>query len=262
LLFLGERRRAALTGRVAASARRWRQAWSPQSAETFDVTCESPQPTIVPVAGATTSAWELCAGGEPVAVLLLPHATFAWCVHENGDSPLDGAAAVAPGSLAGELEREVARELLIEACGAGKRDVDEVRPLALDELGAWARAARAWKLQVKSPASRGFTLLISSARLDSLAPARTVSGSQPLAARREAVGDNTVTLRAIVGETHLPVGDLAGLALDDVLVLDQPLAEPVTIVCGQSATSVAAGNLGRAGARRAIKITGAAAPRN
>ncbi len=57
----------------------------------------------------------------------------------------------------------------------------------------------------------------------------------------------------------MPVGELADLALDDVLVLDQPLNEPIAVVCGKSAAPVVAGNLGRAGARRAIKITGAKA---
>ena len=60
----------------------------------------------------------------------------------------------------------------------------------------------------------------------------------------------------------MSVTELADLALDDVLVLDQHLAEPVTLVAPQSGVAVAAGNLGRAGARRAIKVAGLPAQRN
>ena len=78
----------------------------------------------------------------------------------------------------------------------------------------------------------------------------------------DAIGENTVTLRAEVGETSLSLTELSELALDDVLVLDQHLAEPVTLVSGESGVPVAAGNLGRAGPRRAVKVAGLPAQRN
>jgi flagellar motor switch protein FliM len=86
--------------------------------------------------------------------------------------------------------------------------------------------------------------------------------SQKLAALRDAIGENTLTLRAEVGETQLSLTELSDLALDDVLVLDQHLAEPVTLVSPTSGAAVAAGNLGRAGARRAVKVAGLPAQRN
>jgi flagellar motor switch/type III secretory pathway protein FliN len=261
LLFLGERRRAALLERIGAAARRWRQLWAPQAADTFEAGCDAPEAGgfTVPVASVATSAWQFEVAGERIAVLLLPHATFAWSVHEAGSVPLDGATSVAPNSLGERLELEVARSLLQEVCGTEKREVANVSRASLDALAEWSRTARAWTVPVKSAGGRGFTLLVSAARLEALAPARAVTGSETLAARREAVGENTITLRALIGETRMPVGELADLALDDVLVLDQPLSEPIAVVCGKSAAPVVAGNLGRAGARRAIKITAAKA---
>lgn len=261
LLFLGDRRRAALLERIGASARRWRQAWAPQAADLFEAGCEAPAAGgfTAPVASVATSAWQFEVAGERVAVLLLPHATFAWSVHEAGSVPLDGATSVTPDSLGERLELEVARSLLQEVCGLDKREVANVSRASLDALGEWSRAARAWTVPVKSAGGRGFTLLVSAARIEALAPARAVTGAGTLAARREAVGENTITLRALIGETRMPVGELADLALDDVLVLDQPLSDPISVVCGKSAAAVVAGNLGRAGARRAIKITGAKA---
>lgn len=261
LLFLGDRRRTALQDRIAAAARRWRQAWAPQTADTFEATCEPPGAAgfSAPVAAVAIGGWELTIGGERVAVLLLPHVTFAWCVHEAGGAPLDGAAAVSAGSLGEKLEHEVARSVLLETCGSDRREVGSVERASLAELGEWTRAARAWTVNVRSATGRSFTLLVAAARIELLAPVRAALSSQ-LARRSEAVGENTVMLRALVGETRVPVGELAGLAVDDVLVLDQSLGEQVALVCGEGSLPVVAGNLGRAGARRAIKI--ANAPRN
>jgi hypothetical protein len=256
LLFLGDRRREAVLKKVSAAARRWRQAWAAQAGEEFEAGCEPPSAAgfTLPVASVATSAWQLELGGEQIAVLLLPHATFAWVLHEGGAAPPESAAAVAEGSLGEKLEQEVARSFLLEACGVDAREVAAVRRVVPGDLSEWSRAARAWKWQLRSAAGRSLTLLMSSARLEMLAPARAVAGIHPLAARREAVGQNTVTLRALLGETRLPVRELAELALDDVLVLDQPLGEPVSMVCAEGSTAVVAGSLGRAGARRAIKI--------
>lgn len=261
LLFLGERRRRALVERFAAAARRWRKAWT-LSDEGFEVTCEPvTESGQAPVGAAATSAWQYEVADERVAVLLLPHGTFAWAVHEAGAQPLDGGASHPAESLAEDLEREVARSLLVEALGTDAREVANVSRLPADELPEWGKTARAWKLHARSSAGRTFTLLVSSARVDALAPARAVALTTALQSRRDAVGENTVGLRVVLGETAVPVGELAELSVDDVLVLDQSLTEPVSLVCGTSGAPVGAGNLGRAGAHRAIKITGAAAPR-
>jgi flagellar motor switch/type III secretory pathway protein FliN len=263
LLFLGERRRTALESRTATALGRWRQAWAPGAGDSFETSSESPGAGGFKelVASVATSGWELCVGGERVAVLLLPHSTFAWCVHNGGGQPLDGAMPVAADSIGEQLESEVARSLLTEACTVDKREVANVARVASSDLAEWSRTARAWKLQARAAAGRSLTLLVAASRIEVLLPARA-PGMQPLQSAREAIGENTLSLRAVVGETRIPVGELAELAIDDVLVLDQVLTDPVTVICGKSQTSVVAGNLGRAGARRAIKITGALTPRN
>jgi hypothetical protein len=264
LLFLGDKRRRAVTARIEAGGRRWRQHWVPGSDDTFEVTCEPPASGgfTEQVASAATSAWALETGDERAAVLLLPHSTFAWVVHEGaGAQPMD-AAAVPADSLVERLELEVAQSLLSELCVPVSQEPVRVARLPADALNDWSRAARAWTLQARSATGRGFTLLVSAARLEMLAPARAVSNSKKLAPLRDAIGENTVTLRAEVGETALSLTELSDLALDDVLVLDQHLAEPVTLVSPVSGAAIAAGNLGRAGARRAVKVAGLPAQRN
>lgn len=265
LLFLGDTRRSAIAARVAAAARRWRQHWVPGAGETFESTCDAPQAGgfAAPVAAVATSCWALDVAGERVAVLLLPHGTFAWCVLEAGAASLDLGGAFAMDSLAETLEHEVARSLLTETCLRDAREAANVTRLPASELPDWSRAARAWTLALKTAGcGRGCTLLVAAARLEVLAPARALPRGATLGTRRDSVGENVVTLRAVVGEASMSVTELAELALDDVLVLDQHLAEPVTMIAPDSGAAVVAGNLGRAGARRAIKVAGIPGQKN
>ena len=269
LLFLGDKRRRAVTARIETASRRWRQSWSPGSDDAFEATCEPTAPGgfTEHVASAATSCWSLDTGDERAAVLLLPHSTFAWAVHDGaGSQPVNLAATpamdAAADSIVGKLELEVARSLLTELCVPVTQEPVRVDRLAADAIADFRNAARAWTLQVKSSHGRGFTLLVSAARLEMLAPVRGLPTAQRLTALREAIGENTLTLRAEVGETQLSLTELSELALDDVLVLDQHLAEPVTLVSPQSGAAVAAGNLGRAGPRRAVKVAGLPAQRN
>lgn len=259
LLFLGDRRRAALTARTSAAARRWRQHWMPGSGDVFESECEAPHAGgfAAPVAAVATSCWALQVAGDRIAVLLLPHGTFAWCVTESGAAVLDLGGAFAVDSLAEKLEHEVARTLLAETCLRDAREVASVTRMATDELADWSRAARAWTLTLQTTGcARGCTLLVAALRLEQLAPARAPARGDGLGARRDAVGENVVALRAVVGEVSMSVSELAELALDDVLVLEQRLTEPVTLMSPVNGAAVAAGNLGRSGARRAIKVAG------
>jgi hypothetical protein len=259
LLFLGDRRRAAITTRTATAARRWRQHWLTAANDSFAVECEAPRATgpASPIAAVATGCWALDVAGERVATLLLPHGTFAWCVLEAGAAALDFGGGVAAESLAGELEQEVARTLLAEVCLRDAREVAAVTRIAASELQDWSRAQRAWKLTLTTPGcTRGCVLLVAGSRLELLAPARPPVPGDALGVRRDAVGENVVKLRAVVGETSMSVTELAELALDDVLVLDQRLTDPVTLWSPESGAAVVAGNLGRSGARRAIKVAG------
>jgi flagellar motor switch/type III secretory pathway protein FliN len=264
LLFLGDKRQRTVTARIEAGSRRWRQLWAAGSDDTFEASCESPaaQGFTEHVASAAAGCWELEVSGERVAVLLLPHSTFFWVIHAAGMQPLDAAAEPHADSLTGKLEQEVAQTLLSELCAPLSREPVRVARLAAEALPDWSRAARAWTLKAKSGNGRGFTLLASAATVETMAPARALPAALSLVGLADAIGENTVTLRAEVGETSLSLTELADLALDDVLVLDQHLAEPVTLVSPESGAAVAAGNLGRAGARRAVKVAGLPAQRN
>jgi flagellar motor switch/type III secretory pathway protein FliN len=260
MLFLGDRRRQALTNRVADCLRRWRQSWARDSNDAFEVSAEAPKAGGFGdlVAGATTHCWALDMGEQRIAVLLLPHSTFVWAVHEGNFSSID--TALGEGSLAEMLEREVALSLLIEICMVDRDGTASVSRLAADTLADWSRDAHAWTLHGRAGV-RGCSVLVASSRVEMLAPARTPARGPALESRRAAIGANTVEVRAMVGEASMPVSELAELALDDVLVLDQPLSGPVTLVAPESGTVIATGNLGRAGARRAVRLASVPAQR-
>jgi ribosomal protein L12E/L44/L45/RPP1/RPP2 len=167
------------------------------------------------------------------------------------------------GTIADELEEEVARTLISDLCGVDPREAIVVTRVPGDSLADWSRDCRAWTLQLRATGSgRTFTLLMSARRFEMLTPARAVLPSAALVTRREAVGGNSLSLSAVVGEVEMSVSELADVSIDDVLVLDQHLADPIALLASHSHIPVAAGNLGRAGARRAIKITSIAASRN
>lgn len=259
LMFLGDRRRTALTERMASGARRWRQHWVAGADDVFVADCSPPVAGgfAAPIAALATSCWALDVSGERIAMLLLPHATFAWCVLEAGGASLDLGGGCPADSLAESLEREVARTLFAETCLRDAREIASVSAVAPADLADWSRTQRAWTLTLSTAAcSRDCTLLVSAARLEMLAPARTPARGDVLGVRRDAVGENVVELRAVVGETSMSITDLGQLAVDDVLVLDQRLTDPVTLLASQSGAAVAAGSLGRSGVRRAIKIAG------
>jgi hypothetical protein len=215
------------------------------------------------VASISIGCWALEIDGERQAVLLLPHSTLLWSVHETGLSALEGAGVSGANSIAEKLEQEVAATLFTELCAIERREAIVVTRVAGDSLADWSRGSRAWALQVRAQgAGRAFTLLLSARRVEMLTPARAVTRPAPLASRRDVVGGNGVSLRAVVGEMEMSVSELAGIAVDDVLVLDQHLSEPVALFAAHSRATVAAGNLGRSGARRAIKITGIPAHKN
>ena len=146
---------------------------------------------------------------ERVGVLLLPHATFGWAVQEQGGLAAESVAAGGGESLAEHLEREVARTLLVEFCGVEERAMPAIERLPAANLADWSRAARAWTLNVRASGNgRTFTVLVTAARIESLAPVRGVPRPHALDSRREVIGDNTVALRAVVGEASMSVNEL------------------------------------------------------
>jgi flagellar motor switch/type III secretory pathway protein FliN len=256
LLYLGEKRRQVLCARGNDALRRWRQSWMPDATDGFDVTAEPPSPKgfSAPIAGAMTSCWGLELGAQRLAVLLLPHATFAWAVQGSVPAAFDATTSPGRDSLAERLEQAVAGSLLGELCQLDRQAVTASR-IAPDAIQDWSFDVRAWILHAKASGGRGLSVLLAAARVEVLVPARApVTGA--LDSRHDAVAENTVALRGVVGQTFMSVSELADLAIDDVLVLDQALTEPVTLVSPPTGSAVAAGNLGRVGARRAIKVAG------
>jgi hypothetical protein len=263
LLFLGDRRRQALLSRAGERLRAWRQGWA-RAGDSFEVSVEpsSASGHGSAIAGITTTCWALTLNSQRIAVLLLPHGSFCWAVQESGGGLPEMPASGAAGSLAEALEGEVARSLLVTLCGLEKADGVAVERIAV-ELGSWTHEVRAWHLHARPESGgRGFSLLLAASRVELLAPAHAVAAGHALDPRRDAIGGNTVGLRAEVGEAAMSVGELAGLAIDDVLVLDRCLADPVTLVSTRTGAAVATCHLGRSGENRALKIAGVPANKN
>lgn len=76
----------------------------------------------------------------------------------------------------------------------------------------------------------------------------------PLVPIVDTLGRESVVVRAIVGDAQLPLGDLAGLAVGDVLVVDRRLGAPLDVRV-DGAETFAAGHLCASGGRRAVELT-------
>jgi flagellar motor switch/type III secretory pathway protein FliN len=226
--------------------------------EEFIVSVEPPAPTgeMSPVAGALTSCWMLELGAQGLAVLLLPHRTSCWAMLQSGLPALDARPSTGTDSLAERLEQEVAASLLAELCLVDRRQPASVCRTPADALADWAKAVRAWTIHARSSDDRAFSVLLAASRMEMLAPAVLPLVRAPLESRRAAVSENMVALRGVVGETSMSVTELADLAVDDVLLLDQSLTGQVALVAQRGGAAVALGNLGRAGAKRAIRVAG------
>jgi hypothetical protein len=258
LLVLGDRRREALESRVAQALARWRAAWSGQAAESFALEAQEygGEPHAGLIAGAATHCW--ASGGENVdAVLLLPNASLSWAVSSSAGTSLGSEVTLSDTpaeSCLASLEHELVGTLFREVLG-GSTGGSGPRRLSPGDVDGWARDARCWRLQAQGAGSiRGFTLLLSASAIDALLPRPRLEKAS-LEPRRAAVGDDRVALRAVLGDTAVSVSDLAQLAVDDVILLDQSLTDSLRLVSARSGAAVAAAQLGRAGPRRAVKLT-------
>jgi len=87
-----------------------------------------------------------------------------------------------------------------------------------------------------------------------------MSSEQEAKDRREVafLGDIPVEVVIELGRTRMVLRDLAGLDVDDVIELDQPMDKPLDVVVGGK--KIARGELVMVGDRMALRITALTSP--
>jgi len=82
--------------------------------------------------------------------------------------------------------------------------------------------------------------------MQQLVPVEAKGGGAKLATRRTAIVDESVRVEAVLGDATVSVGDLASLAVNDVVVLSGELSQPSHLITGDG-RRVADFSLGRLG---------------
>src|SRR5262249_7671211 len=86
---------------------------------------------------------------------------------------------------------------------------------------------RGWSIEIGwSGAAAILELLLSPAVVVALAPIESKPASTGVSRRRAAIIDKSVRLQAVLGEAQVTVGDLASLAVNDVIVLKDDISQP------------------------------------
>lgn len=91
--------------------------------------------------------------------------------------------------------------------------------------------------------------------VEALVPYQRTEKQIPVDKRRAAIGNEKLTLEAVLGNAFVSVGELTSLAIDDVIVLSDDHSHANYLVTA-SGRRVANFSLGRSGSARAVRITG------
>jgi flagellar motor switch/type III secretory pathway protein FliN len=256
LLWLGDERRERLRVRLEQQLQRWSQRWSTAREELL---VEVPEVHVESYENAMSGAWASAvvvrsSGVELVDVL------WSGRVMQS----LLGGSARSAGDF-GFSSRIVADDVSQDALAdlgrhihAGSRfsatEASCATPSVTDAL-ARARAQRAIVACVTVGAASARMLIAMHPELvEQLAPPSKRTVAPAPERRRNAIGPESVGVQAMLGSAELTLGELAELAIGDVILLDHELNQPVRLESA-NAQYIASAHLGRSGSNLAVTIT-------
>jgi hypothetical protein len=250
LLLIGARQRAALREALVACVQAWRKEWTTAADSARVLLAEEVEH------GGARSGHAVC-----VSLVSATHGKLAWVQAEHDALP--GWLGIAAHSEAGSSgSHAVAREFQVEmvhalcAALARRARIDDTTIECMPGTERPDRRGRSLAVTIQLSSSRAKTTLLLTPRfVEALVPPRRGERSAAaLGRRRPAIGEERVSVEAVLGEAEVSLRDLAQLAVDDVIVLDRPLRAggSLTMPDGTSVASIA---LGRCGERRAISIS-------
>jgi hypothetical protein len=125
---------------------------------------------------------------------------------------------------------------------------------AVDEVQRLAQRDHWWLIAINLlPRNKSVLLAISPEFVQQLSPATAAKFATAVDKRRTAIGEESVRVEAILGEADISVGELASLAVNDVIVLRSAMSRPAHLATPDG-RQVANASLGRVGNKRAVVI--------
>jgi flagellar motor switch/type III secretory pathway protein FliN len=253
LLLLGDTGRRHLAERLTSCVERWRDAWLPGYAGSANVEVHDPRSQPVDIRVHEDEGFRVRAGvGAPLVLIASPraiHELMGVCTHGpatymRDDSPLAAA-------LELETVRGLAAALLRGSTGL---EVERAQQTAT-ELFRTCEGARYIRAVIHLGEHRCvFSVLLTPAFAESLLPPRAVTPlGESLESRRSAIGSESIAVDAVLGTADVPVADLAALAVGDVIVLNQGLADGAELAV-RGGKRIGGAALGCIDGKRAIQI--------
>lgn len=250
IVVLGESRRGDLIARIAAKVEIWLTTWSaPASTPEFAL-------DLFKVISDMTTAFEvdnslICSiGGSEQLVVFASNELFT----EVLGVPSSSGCPVGRGAISSDIYDEMLSSLVHGIL----QDLDLSR-LRIDTLEKnkkmTAACSQWWAISVvlgdvKRECCR---FLLSPLILSHLSPPPSKQVIASLSRRKTAIADAQIRVQAVLGEAVISVGDLAALAVNDVVVLQDELSHPSNLITADG-RKVANISLGRAGSKRAVLI--------
>lgn len=245
-LLLGQARAAALRGRLVHALQAWQHHWFTHAA-CLDLAIEPADDP--PWAG--TLAVMFVAEQQP---LLHIGASAEFVARLLGLQAMSAPAA--PGGSDAQLARSLQLEML-QHLGATLLELAGVPAARLpaaedDAVEPPVDTRRWWYANFTQPHSfERLVLLIHPSLVTALTPAPKAAPAAAFASRRAAVGSETMSVEALLGQVQLTLRDFTTLRIGDVLVLDHDQAAYLTAHDG---ARIATLQPGRRSAQRAVRI--------
>lgn len=255
LLVLGDKRRSELLARIGACVERWMKSYNglndrssfaaglhtieeaARSANIFDV-------DNVVVCGALD-------GGEQFAIVASAD-IFAAVL----GAPASWSAMNSGGDIADAIRDEALKELgqsLVAGVRQGPWHITVAESRLMREKISSAYK-RGWSAAVRFGSRRErLDIFVTATLVSSLTVVGPVQGAAALSRRRAAIVDESIRVEAVLGEASVSIGDLASLAVDDVIVMQQDTSQPGYLLTS-TGRRVANVSIGRIGSKRAAMI--------
>lgn len=256
ILVLGDKRRHALTSHLSNCVNLWLRTWvasgrEPQFVVTLSAATEAAikaedSHTDKIVTGCVEKLEHLAAiadGDALAAVLDIPR--HAW----SGGSSKDGIAGGVFDKLLTALARGIVADLKFGPWQIGIFEQHLSRKTKLQDF------KRGWIATIAfEDRPPNLQVAFSATLVSHLIPVDSKAVAATLTRRRAAIAEEPMRIEAVLGEASVSIGDLASLAINDVIVLrdDSPQAGYVTTTDGRRVANM---SLGRVGAKRAALIT-------
>jgi hypothetical protein len=198
------------------------------------------------------------AGARAGIVVLVPARCLRYVVGVVEDAS-DGCHRGEADSLADSLELEAIRVLAQEfRIWTAPATVERVTTPVAATMRECATGRYASALVSLDDCKYPLVMLLSPAALSAMLPSGVTSAApeaERIESRRDGLHEQLLEVEAMLGQIEVSLGELAGLAVGDVIVLDESLARPASLRVRGGGHIVAAFP-GRSDGKRAIQVTG------